>query len=91
MSEAVKSKSQTHRRGGFISLPFDEIDEPGVYVNQHGEMFRVPPDSLAEGRSPLIVWETTESNLVSRISEDPYASISKCRQLAADADLPVRF
>ena len=45
----------------------------------------------AEGHSPLLVWESIEGNLVSRISEDPYTPISKCRQLAADADLAVNF
>lgn len=54
-------------------------------------MFRVPPDGIAEGRSPLITWKTNAGNLVTRISDNANAPISKCRQLAADSDLPVNF
>lgn len=91
MSDVATKKSVPHQRHGFLTVAFDEIEEPGVYVNQRGDMFRIPPDGLAEGRSPLIAWECDEGNLVTRISENPYTPISKCRQLAADADLPVRF
>ncbi|MEO0786647.1 MAG: hypothetical protein AAFY10_13200 [Pseudomonadota bacterium] len=90
MSDASKKQRQPLEHG-YIACRFDEIDKPGVYVNNHGEMFRVPEDALAEGRSPLMTWETAESNLVTRISEDAYTAISKCRQLAADCDLAVNF
>ncbi len=85
-------KQQTQQRPpGFLSVPFQDIEEPGVYITQQGHMFRIPPDALAEGRSPLITWESRDEQVVTRVSQDPYAPISKCRQLAADLDLPVRF
>ncbi len=76
---------------GFLTVKFAEVEKPGIYVTQHGEMFRIPNEALAEGHSPLIHWETRDENLVTRVSEDPYAAISKCRQLATDCDLPVNF
>ena len=76
---------------GFLSVPFQNIEEPGVYVTKHGDLFRVPEEALAEGHSPLMDWESRDSILVSRISSDPYMPISKCRQVAADCDLPVNF
>lgn len=90
MAESAKRQRQTADHG-FLSCRFDEIEKPGVYVNQRGDMFRVPEDALAEGRSPVLTWETSDGNLVTRISENAYSAISKCRQLAADADLPVNF
>ena len=54
-------------------------------------MFRIPPDGLAEGRSPLITWEAAEEKFVTRISDDPWTPISKARQLAASTNLPVNF
>lgn len=90
MAESAKKQRQSIEHG-FLSCRFDEIEKPGVYVNQRGEMFRVPDDALAEGRSPLLIWETADGNLVTRISDNAYTSISKCRQLAADGDLPVNF
>ncbi len=76
---------------GFLTLRFEEIQEPGVYVTERGAMFRVQPEALAHGHSPLISWESKDSVVVTRISEDPYTPISKSRQLAADADLCVNF
>ena len=76
---------------GFLTVRFEEIEKPGIYVTQHGQMFRIPNEALSEGQSPLIHWETREENLVTRICEDPYTPISKCRQRAADCDLPVNF
>ncbi len=76
---------------GFLTVRFEEIQEPGVYVTERGAMFRVPPEGLAQGHSPLISWESKDSVVVTRICEDPYAPISRARQLAADADLGVNF
>ncbi len=90
MNEA-KTKQQTKRHHGYLTVAFSEIDEAGVYVTQRGAMFRVPGEALAEGRSPILTWECSEGNLVTRISEDPYTPISKCRQLAAGAGLNVSF
>ena len=76
---------------GFLTLRFEEIQEPGVYVTERGAMFRIPPDALAPGHSPLISWESKDSVAVTRICEDPYTPTSKARQLAANADLKVNF
>ena len=70
---------------------FQEINCPGVYSTQTSEMFRIPPDGLVEGRSPLITWEAAEEKFVTRISDDPWTPISKARQLAASTNLPVNF
>lgn len=90
MGESVKRQRQPAEHG-FLSCRFDEIEKAGVYINQRGEMFRVPEDALAEGRSPLLIWESSDGNVVTRISDNAYTAISKCRQLAADADLQVNF
>ena len=74
-----------------LTIEFDEIREPGVYLTQRGEMFRVPAEFLARSEFPLVDWESTESRLVTRISDDPYLPISRCRELAAGLDLTVRF
>ena len=91
MSEHTKMKTTARINQGFLTLDFTEIDSPGVYVTQRGEMLRVPGEALAEGHSPILSWESIEGNLVTRITEDVYAPISRCRQLAANADLPVNF
>src|SRR5262249_2147350 len=89
MDTTTKTTQKVHH--GFLAVQFSEINLPGVYITQRGDMFRVPNEALAEGRSPVLAWENREGGLVSRICEDPYTPISKCRQLAADADLTVNF
>ena len=86
--------STTQRNTQNQSLPtflFEEIREPGVYVTQHGELFRVPAEALAEGHSPLITWVNESSNMVTFITDDVWAPISKIRQMASNADLKVNF
>ncbi len=79
------------QRQSLPTCPFDEIQEPGVYVTQHGELFRIPPEALAEGHSPTITWLCESSNMVTCVTDDVWAPISKIRQLASNADLKVNF
>jgi hypothetical protein len=91
MTDSSKTKGTMRLHQGFLTVQFSEINSPGVYITNRGEMFRVPNEALAEGHSPILAWESIEGSLVSRITDDPYCPITKCRQLAADADLPVNF
>jgi hypothetical protein len=73
-------------------LPFDEIREPGCYINNAtGHLFRVPTEALAHGRSPLIEIVSKEGSMMTKVCDVPWIPISKARQLAADADLYVNF
>jgi hypothetical protein len=84
------SKTTTSPRRGLLTVSFFDINEPGVYVTRRGDLFRVSPEALAS-HCPILPWENLDCSVGMRISEDPYTPISKCRQLAADADLPVNF
>ena len=66
-------------------MGFNDINAPGVYIDtQNGDLFRVAPDAVSEGRSPKI---TTFSNRsVARLSEDWKITRSKAISLAADFD-----
>ena len=87
MSESTIQRNQKNS----VCVPFDNIQSPGAYVSQQGDLFRVPAEALAEGRSPVINWTTHNSNLVTLITDDPWAPVSKIRQLAANADMKVNF
>jgi len=89
MTDPTTASTRLHQ--GFLTVQFPDIHLPGVYVTQKGEMFRIPREALAENRSPILAWGNLEGSLVTRLAEDPYTPISKCRQIAADADLPVSF
>ena len=79
-------------KGCGAQVPFDSINEPGCYVsNWTGHLVRVPEDAIKPGRSPLMSITGTETLFVTKISCDPYLTISKARMLAADFDVAVNF
>ncbi len=79
-------------KGCGAQVPFDAINEPGCYVtNWDGHLVRVPDDAIKPGRSPLMSIIGTETLFVTKISCDPFLTISKAKMLAADYDVVVNF
>jgi hypothetical protein len=73
-------------------VPFESINEPGTYLsNWTGHLIRIPEDGFKPGRSPLIEIRGKEPFFVTKLSDDPYLTITKARMLAADLDLQVNF
>ena len=71
---------------------FDAINEPGTYVcNWSGHLMRVPEDGVSSGRSPLINIVGTEPLMVTKISDNPYITLTKAKLLASNFDLNVNF
>jgi hypothetical protein len=70
---------------------FDDINTYGFWVNcTTGEGYRITEDSLKAGHSPVIGY-VSNNDQFTLVSSDPYAPISKLRQLTANLDLPVGF
>jgi hypothetical protein len=83
---------ESEYKGAGTQIPFEAINEPGCYVcNWSGHLLRVPEDSIKPGRSPLMTLKGTEPLFVTKISADPFLTVSKARQIAADCDVPVNF
>ena len=73
-------------------IPFDSIHEPGIYLsNWTGHLVRIPDDGVKQGRSPVLEILGKEPMIVTKLSDDPYCSLTKARMIAADLDLPVNF
>lgn len=73
-------------------FPFDAINEPGAYVcNWSGHLLRVPEDGVTPGRSPLINIIGNEPLTVTKISENPYITLTKAKLVASNFDLSVNF
>ncbi len=74
------------------TVAFDQLEEPGAYVsNWSGHLIRVPENGLKAGSSPTIDIVGKEPMFVTKLSSDPYCTISKARMIAADFDLQVNF
>lgn len=91
MTTAVKTKEYEHRDIG-TEFRFGMLSEPGCYVsNWTGHLVRVPEDALKPGRSPVLEILGKEPMIVTKISDDPFITITKARMIAADLDLTVNF
>ena len=74
------------------TLPWDSINEPGAYIcNWSGHLMRVPEDGVTPGRSPMINFVGPEPLYVTKISDNPYITVTKARILASNWDLSVNF
>jgi hypothetical protein len=92
MATETTQKSNTVGNAGCLTVPFDQINEPGAYVcNWSGHLLRVPEDGVTPGRSPLMSIVGPQALFVTKISEDPYISITKARLLASNCDVNVNF
>jgi len=73
-------------------MPFESIQEPGCYVcNWSGHLLRVPDDGVAPGRSPLISIVGNETLFVTKISDNPFLTLTKARILASNVNVCVNF
>ena len=74
------------------TMPFESIQEPGCYIcNWTGHLLRVPEDGVAPGRSPLLNIIGTVPLVVTKISENPYLTLTKAKMIAANIDVNVNF
>ena len=88
--KSVNSETQCASFGA--TIPFESISESGAYIcNWSGHLCRVPDDGVAPGRSPLINFVGPEPLTVTKISDNPYITITKAKMLACNCDLNVNF
>ena len=74
------------------TVPFDTIQEPGCYVcNWSGHLLRVPEDGVAPGRSPMINIVGCEPLFVTKLSDNPYVTLTKAKMIACNIDCNVNF
>ncbi|MCH7760379.1 hypothetical protein IIA15_03120 [candidate division TA06 bacterium] len=73
-------------------MPFEEINEPGAYLDVNtGNLFRIPPEALRLGHSPVISVTCNGSFPVCRLSDDPYMTRVQAKTIAADHNLWTNF
>jgi hypothetical protein len=89
---ATRNREQDARPRVANQVLFDEIDGPGAYIaNWSGHLIRVPEEGLKAGHSPTIEVLGREPMVVTKLSDNPFCTISKARMIAADLDLQVNF
>ncbi len=74
------------------TIPFESIQQPGCYIcNWSGHLLRVPEDGVAPGRSPLVNIIGTEPLFVTKLSDNPFITITKAKMIASNLDCSVNF
>jgi|YNPBryantNP2012_1023418.scaffolds.fasta_scaffold30693_1 hypothetical protein len=74
------------------TCPFEAISTPGAYIcNWSGHLLRVPEDGVAPGRSPIVSIVGCEPLTVTKISDNPYITLTKAKLVASNFDLNVNF
>ncbi len=95
MTTATQSRTGFENANGAsigTRIPFEAIQDPGCYIcNWSGHLLRVPEDGVAPGRSPLLTIVGCEPLFVTKISENPYMTLTKAKVVASNYDLAVNF
>ena len=92
MGATINSINTKNTTNTLPTYSWNEITEPGCYLfSEWGCLVRVPTDGVTEGQSPKITFFSGTNPTCCKISDDPYCSVSKARQIAADHDYPVCF
>ena len=75
-----------------LERPFEQINESGAYVcSWSGHLLRVPDDGVAPGRSPLLTLVGPDQLFVTKITDDPFVTLTKARMMASNYDINVNF
>lgn len=93
MTNATKTSTVSeHAAASGMRIQFDSIQEPGAYIcNWSGHLLRIPDDAVAPGRSPLVNVIGLEPLYVTKISDNPFVTLTKARMLACNLDVSVNF
>ncbi len=73
-------------------VKFDCIQEPGCYIcDWSGHLLRIPEDGVAPGRSPVVNIVGVEPLFATKLTENPFITLTKARMLASNFDIAVNF
>jgi hypothetical protein len=71
---------------------WENIKQPGAYIEREtGHLYRVPPEALLRGSSPVIAKLCSNPSTFVKLSDDSNTIVSKLRTIAADADVKPNF
>ncbi|TAK50673.1 MAG: hypothetical protein EPO27_03860 [Betaproteobacteria bacterium] len=90
MAEAKLASIQRHHT--LQQLAWDEINEPGAYVEvATGTLYRVPKEGLLVGASPLIRKQSTVESPFIQVSKNPFVLELEARMICAEHNIQPNF
>jgi len=77
---------------GLPEVTWEDIDQPGAYIElATGDLYRIPPEGLVSGRSPVISRLSLDAPMFVRLSGDPYVGTVRARRMAAEHNIAPNF
>ena len=90
--EARVVSMEPEKRETFSELAWQEINQPGAYVEiGSGDLYRVPKEALIQDSSPVIEKQSTGASRLAQISKDPFITTFKARMLCAEHNIEPNF
>lgn len=92
MAEHTSSVSaQPSHRIVFSETTWDQINEPGAYVERGtGDLYRVPQEAIGPG-SPMIKKQSLGASRLVTLSGNPFVTTLEARMLCAEANIHPNF
>ncbi len=91
MAEKIVS-TEPERRTFLPELSWDDINQPGAYVEKgSGDLYRIPQEALIQGSSPLIRKESTGASRLVKLSGNPFVTTLEARMLACEHNVEPNF
>ena len=92
MAEHTSSVSaQPSHRVAFSETTWDQINEPGAYVERGtGDLYRVPQEAIGPA-SPVIKKQSLGASRLVKLSGNPFLTTLEARMLCAEANIHPNF
>lgn len=83
--------AQLERKEVLSQMTWDQIHDPGAYVEMgSGDLYRIPQEAL-NGSSPLICKESSGASRFVKISSNPFVTVLKAREVCANNNIEPNF
>lgn len=93
MADTNKQQSvQPERRSMLPEVAWDQITEPGAYVEfGTGDLYRVPQEALINGMSPIVRKESRGASRLLQVSRNPFVTTLEARLISAEHNVEPNF
>lgn len=91
-TQARNTSVEPQRTTSLAELPWQEIQEPGAYVELGtGDLYRIPKEALIQGASPLIRKESVGASRLLQVSKNPFVTTLEARMVCAEHNIEPNF
>jgi hypothetical protein len=89
--ETQQVSSQPSHRVALPETTWDQVNEPGAYVERgSGDLYRVPQEALGPA-SPIIKKQSLGASRLVKVSSNPFITTLEARMLCAEANISPNF